>query len=82
MWAEVKWVVENFGNILLITLCLLMFIGGLLELVVRLIPTDSPDSFTTLLGLKLGRFGTKLVTVGVWIKGLLDLIKFPNKIKK
>lgn len=82
MWAEFKWVVENFGNILLMGLCLLMSVGVVVETIARLIPTKSPDSALTRIGKSMGDFGHALVMAGSWVKSLLDLIKFPNKIKK
>ena len=82
MWAEFKWAVENFGNILLMGLCLLMLIGFVVETLARLIPTKTPDSALTRIGKSMGEFGHGLVMAGQWVKSLLDLIKFPNKIKK
>jgi hypothetical protein len=82
MWAEFKWVVENFGNILLIGLCLLMLVGFLIEAIGRFIPTKSPDSVLSRIGKSMGSFGHSLVVTGGYVKTLLDLIKFPNKIKK
>ena len=82
MWAEFKWAVENFGNILLMGLCLLMVLGWAIELVTRLIPTSTPDSMLTIIGLKMGRFGAYLVKIGMFAKTVLDFIKFPNNLKK
>jgi hypothetical protein len=82
MWAEFKWVVENFGNMLLMVLCLLMLIGLIAETVARLIPTKSPDSLLTRFATKLGRFGKGLEGVGAFVKSVLDFIKFPNNLKK
>lgn len=82
MWAEFKWVVENFGNILLMALCLLTVVGLIAEMVARLIPTKSPESLLSRIAVKLGRFGGFLVGAGSFIKTVLDFIKFPNNLKK
>lgn len=78
MWSQFKWVVENAFNILILVVATFFVIGSIIELIARLIPTKTPDSVVTRIGLKLGKFGTSLVNIGNGIKNFLDLIKFPN----
>lgn len=81
-WQDFKWVVENFGNILMMILVTFFITGSCLELIARLIPTEKPDSLTTKIGLKMGNFGTGLVAIGTGVTKFLDFVHFPNRLKK
>lgn len=82
MFENFKWFVENFGNILLIVVCFFIVLGMVVETFGRVLPTKSPDSVLTKIGLKIGNLGHGLVETGKSVKGLLDFIKFPNNLKK
>ncbi len=78
MWSQLKWVVENAFNILIVVVTTFFVLGSMIELFARLIPTKNPDSVLTRIGLKLGRFGTSLVQIGNGVRQFLDFIKIPN----
>lgn len=78
MWSQFKWVVENAMNILILIVTTLFVLGSIIELIARLIPTKTPDSVITRIGLKMGRFGSSLVNIGEGVRKFLDFIKIPN----
>lgn len=80
-WQDFKWVVENFGNILMMILATFFIFGSVVELIARIIPTEKPDSILTRIGLKMGNFGKGLVAIGTGVTKLLDLVHFPNRLK-
>lgn len=82
MFENFKWFVENFGNILLIIIVFLTILGAVVETVARLIPSKTPESVLTKIGLKIGGVGKGFVEAGKSVRALLDFIKFPNNIKK
>lgn len=60
----------------------LMALGVVIETIARLLPTKSPDSALTKIGLSMGKFGSNLVSAGKFVEGFLNFIKFPNNLKK
>lgn len=82
MLANIKWFIENLGNIMLLLVLFLSVLGVVVEAIARLIPTKTPDSALTRIGLFFGNIGSSLVVAGKFVQVLLDFIKFPNNRKK
>lgn len=82
MFENFKWLVENFGNIVMMIIVFFTILGMVVETIGRLIPTKSSESVLTRIGLKVAELGHGLSQAGKTVRELLDFIKFPNNLKK